>query len=94
MACGGCPKGGRAAAASGMRNRPVETADLDDKDGYVIVEYIGARQGARTFRPPSGTTYSFSASPVGREKYILGRDADFFRAIPDFVVREREAIPV
>ena len=92
MACGGCPKGSKA-AVSRIQGRPIEAANLDDKDGYLVVEYVGARQGARTFRPPSGTTYSFSASPTGRERFVLRRDADFFRVIPDFVVKEREAVP-
>ena len=57
-----------------------------------VVEYIGPKMGAVTYRPPSGWSYSFSALASGRVQYVQAQDIDFFRLRPDFRVLDEGRI--
>jgi len=57
-----------------------------------IVEYIGPRMGAVTYRPPSGRFYRFSAGPSDKVQYVLSQDLEYFRLRPDFRVLDEGRI--
>ena len=56
-------------------------------EGYVIVEYIGNREGSMNYRAPSGQAYRFAAGPTEKQKYVRKEDADYFLQKSNFRVR-------
>lgn len=92
MACSRCPGGGGGRVQPSTLMSPLVRAPQtpDDVSEYVIVEYIGLKQGGRTFRAPSGQTYRFSATPSEKVKYVRRDDIPFFSEKVDFrIVQER-----
>ena len=53
-----------------------------------VVEYVGPKMGAMTYRPPSGRSYSFSALASGNVQYVHAQDLGYFRLRPDFRIRD------
>lgn len=98
MGCSRCPGGGGQNARAQMQamaargQTPADPRTPQNGGGYVLVEYVGLQQGARSYRPGSGTTYSFSALATGKQKLVHKDDVDFFRARPDFRIL-KEAVP-
>ncbi len=97
MACGGCPGGGGQRVPPRAATRRPSVPSSEEAKDFVIVEYTGQRQGALSYRGPSGQPYKFSSLPNERLKYVKrGADVDFFGQFPDFQVREfqpeREAV--
>jgi hypothetical protein len=68
-----------------------QSAPPDDVNAYVVVEYIGRKNGAMGFRGPSGQSYRFGATETEKRKYVLRDDADFFEAMVDFRILQTEA---
>lgn len=87
MACGGCPGGGGGRVAP-RSSQVVRSAAPPPTEDVVVVEYVGPKLGAMTFRGPSSTTYRFSARPTEKQKYVRRDDAEFFAMKADFVVRQ------
>ena len=67
------------------------TSPPNGSSGYLLVEYVGGREGVMTYRAPSGTVYNFSALPTERQKYVRQDDADYFSTRSDFVLRSMNA---
>ncbi len=94
MGCSRCPGGGGGKASTMQQQLRAATAtpaslpQNGSSEDYVVLWYVGTMQGTRTFRPPSGNTYTFSALPSGKEKFVHKGDVEFFLARPDFKVRE------
>ena len=92
MGCGGCGGGGGGrVSASTQRAQGNQSAPPDDLSAYVVVEYVGRKNGAMGFRGPSGQTYRFGASETEHQKYVLKEDAEFFVSKVDFRVLQTEA---
>ena len=69
--------------------RPIDNGQVDQ----TVVEYIGGRLGAVTYRGPSGRGYRFDASPRNKRKYVLAEDLDYFRRFQvDFQVLKETRI--
>lgn len=68
--------------------RPIDNGQVDQ----TVVEYIGGRLGAVTYRGPSGREYRFSALPSGRKHYVLSEDLEYFRRLVDFRVLDERRI--
>ena len=98
MGCSRCPGGGGGKAS--VQRQRLDAARVvlpsvpqnGSSEDFVRVEYVGRMQGARTYKPPSGLSYSFSALPTGRIKLVRKEDLDFFRSKPDFKIGE--SVPV
>lgn len=98
MACGGCAKKAarrvseQSAASAGLPIPASPRSAPRNGDGsgqYVIIEYVGRKQGTLNYRGPSGTKYRFSASLTERRKYVAAGDAEYFLGKVDF--REGQA---
>jgi GT2 family glycosyltransferase len=87
MGCG-C-SGGRAPAANRAPRVDQQPAP-QESEAYIVVEYIGRKTGAMTFRGPSGQSYRFAAADTERQKYVRRDDAEFFEAKVDFRISEME----
>ena len=68
--------------------RPIDGGQVPQ----AIVEYMGLRLGAMTFRGSSGRSYRLGARPTERIQYVLNEDLGFFRARPDFRVLDETRI--
>jgi len=89
-----------ARAAAGARSlRRAAQKVRSPSVGLVEVEYVGAAQGARIYRCPSGNRYRFGAGRHAR-KLVLREDAEHLKQFRDFVMiepvapQEVERIPV
>ncbi|KKK52734.1 hypothetical protein LCGC14_3101950, partial [marine sediment metagenome] len=84
MGCSKCPGGGGGRASvqrqqlDALKAAPAKMPQNGSSDNFVQVEYVGRLQGARTYKPPSGQSYSFSAMPTGRIKLVHKDDLEFF----------------
>lgn len=94
MGCSRCPGGGGAGrqARAQQQARAVQAPRLpqngEAKD-FVMVEYTGRMEGARAYRGSgTGTVYSFSALPTGKEKLVHHSDLELFKSHPDFLIKE------
>ena len=68
--------------------RPIDNGQVDQ----TVVEYIGGRLGAVTYRGSSGREYRFDASSWDKRKYVLAEDLGYFRRFVDFRVLEETQI--
>jgi hypothetical protein len=92
MGCSGCGGGGGGrVSAPPPRRQANHSPPPDEADAYVVVEYTGGKNGAMSFRGPTGQTYRFGASEVERQKYVRREDAEFFGAKVDFRILQTEA---
>lgn len=85
MACSSCGKGGgktRAPATQPSQGGIAQAAE----SGMVLIEYVGADAGTRTYQPRgrglSGQVYRFGGTH--RRGYVWGSDADWFLRLPGF----------
>jgi hypothetical protein len=69
-------------------SRSIDNGQVDQ----TVVEYIGGRLGAVTYRGPSGREYRFDASPRDKRKYVLAEDLGYFRRFVDFRVLDKTRI--
>jgi len=90
MGCRACPGGGGGFVSPDPPPQAV-TAPPNGSSGYVLVEYVGGREGIMTYRAPSGTLYNFSALATERQKYVRQDDATYFSTRSDFVLRSMSA---
>ena len=90
MGCRACPGGGGGFVSPDPLPQAV-TAPPNGFSDYVLVEYIGGREGIMTYRAPSGTIYNFSSLSTERQKYVRHDDADYFSTRSDFVLRSMNA---
>lgn len=95
MACRSCGGGGGAkidpqtiALQQAARAGAMPLPDVQD---YVVVEYIGGRMGAVSYRGKSGQAYRFSAAETEKQKYVRHDDAEMFQQRADFRVRQAQA---
>lgn len=89
MGCRGCPGGGGGRVSQQII--PSQRAEPPPSgEGYVTVEYTGAKLGAFSMRGSNGQLYRFSADPRERIKYVLATDAGLFRDRTDFRILEPE----
>ena len=86
MGCSACPGGGKGYLPASPIQR-AEPSPPSNSNSYLLVEYVGPREGIMTYRAPSGTIYNFSSLPTERQKYILAADRDFFAQRSDFAIR-------
>lgn len=92
--CGSCGGGGGGRVqGSSFVQRNQQTISENPED-YVIVEYVGGKQGMMNYSGPSGQVYQFAATETERQKFVKKEDADWFAAKPAFRVRMPDAAPV
>ena len=89
--CGGCGGGGGRVPLPARSVEAAQPAPPDDVNAYVVVEYVGRKNGTMGFRGPSGQSYRFGATETEKRKYVLRDDAEFFEAMVDFRILQTEA---
>jgi len=87
----GCGCVGRKVSAGPTLQRGAQAEPEAGDSGYLVVEYTGFRDGAASYRGPSGTTYRFSVSES--RKIVKAQDAPFFDRLVEFRVLEPKAVP-
>lgn len=91
--CRSCGGGGNGRVSmSQPANGGVQQAGAASNEETVLVEYTGKKEGAVNFRGPSGTSYRFAANSTDRVKMVRRQDVEFFERLPDFAIRQTEAV--
>lgn len=90
MACNGCGGGGgarypsppRIAQANGGGGGRV--AEMQPREGYVVLKYNGLSAGTRVYRGPvTATNYRFGNNPSHRMSYVYQQDVEHFMSLSD-----------
>jgi hypothetical protein len=93
MGCNSCGGGGGVQLSASdfqqqVVNKMASSPPPESSEEYLIVEYVGEKQGVMSFQGPSGQRYQFSAIEQERQKYVRAEDAEWFAAKPTFRVRQ------
>ncbi len=95
MGCKSCSKGGGARVATSSLDQAV-TAEAAAKaaaaGGAVLMEYVGATTGTRSYKgQKSGTLYRFGQDAGHRRKFVYAADVPGLAALPELRVVSQEA---
>jgi hypothetical protein len=97
MACGTCGGKKRAETTTLAHVTSLEASVAQAAaSGMVLIEYVGASVGTRTYRGPSGQTYRFGANDSHRRGYVWQQDASHFLRLSEFravVAEQKPAAP-
>lgn len=92
MACSGCPGGGGARYPSPPRleqrpqqnGGPVMVANMQPRDGYVVLKYNGLSAGTRVYRGgKTNTNYRFGNNAAHRMSYVYQEDLEHLLSLSD-----------
>lgn len=92
MACSGCPGGGgqrypsppRMAQAQANGGGGGRVAEMQPREGYVVLKYKGLSAGTRVYRgPTTSTNYRFGNNAAHRMSYVYQQDVEHFLSISD-----------